>query len=166
MLGFISAIQHRASMTKSYKQIQKEIDVLQRQADKLRSAEIEGVVSRIKVAINHYGLTAHQLFGAKALSPKTRSAAGMVPKYSDGNGRTWSGRGERPTWLRDAIASGKNLEDFATQGNPSGRAVTPKRKARHQYRDRSGNTWSGMGPKPRWIKTALEAGMKLEELQA
>ena len=27
------------------------------------------------------------------------------------------------------------------------------------------NTWSGFGPKPAWLKAALEAGKKLEELK-
>ena len=40
-------------MTESYQKIQKQIEALQRQADKLRQKEIEGVVARIKVAIAH-----------------------------------------------------------------------------------------------------------------
>jgi DNA-binding protein H-NS len=39
-------------------------------------------------------------------------SAGVV-KYSNGAGGTWGGRGKRPTWLRDALAAGKQLSDFA-----------------------------------------------------
>jgi DNA-binding protein H-NS len=34
------------------------------------------------------------------------------PKYSDANGNTWSGRGKRPTWIMQALAEGKTLEDL------------------------------------------------------
>ena len=48
-------------MAQTYKQIQKQIEQLQRQAEVLRNSEVKGVVDRIKVAIAHYGLTAAQL---------------------------------------------------------------------------------------------------------
>ncbi len=31
----------------------------------------------------------------------------------DGDGNTWVGRGPRPQWLRDALASGRSLGNFA-----------------------------------------------------
>ena len=33
-------------------------------------------------------------------------------KYRDGAGNTWGGMGKRPQWLRDALTSGRRLEDF------------------------------------------------------
>ena len=33
-----------------------------------------------------------------------------------------------------------------------------------KYRDAAGNSWGGRGPKPGWMKAALAAGKKLEEL--
>lgn len=35
-----------------------------------------------------------------------------------------------------------------------------------RYRDDSGNSWTGMGPKPRWLRAAIEAGKKLEDFAA
>ncbi len=35
-----------------------------------------------------------------------------------------------------------------------------------KFRDDQGNTWTGMGPKPRWFKEALAAGKSLESLTA
>lgn len=32
-----------------------------------------------------------------------------------------------------------------------------------KYRDETGNTWTGRGMQPRWLKTALESGRKLED---
>lgn len=165
-------------MTQSYSQLQKQIEALQRQAEKLRDTEVKGVVDRIKVAISEYGLTAEQLgFGVKssgaAKAKASNRAASQSAKYGDGNGNVWSGRGPRPHWLRDALNAGKTLEDFATgsvatkatRGNAKAKGPG-KRKAKAQYRDQAGNSWTGMGPRPRWLKEALAAGQTLEQLAA
>ncbi|MDM0065343.1 H-NS family nucleoid-associated regulatory protein [Variovorax sp. J31P207] len=31
------------------------------------------------------------------------------------------------------------------------------------YTDESGNTWSGRGPRPRWLRAALESGRSLQD---
>jgi DNA-binding protein H-NS len=165
------------SMPQSYKQIQKQIETLQRQAEKLRAQEVDGVIARIKVAITHYGLTAEQLgFGTTAKGAKTRMNAGTAPanrsaKYSDGQGNSWSGMGKRPYWLRDALAAGRTLDEFATGAgslklNSTKLKASNRRKSKVVYRDEAGHTWSGMGPRPRWLKEALDAGKTLEEMAA
>ncbi|KPU88376.1 hypothetical protein APR50_39450 [Variovorax paradoxus] len=171
-------------MAQSYKQLQKQIESLQKQADKLRAQEVDGVISRIKVAIAHYGLTAAQLgFGAASAgkrksSAKKSSSTSAIPKYADGAGRSWSGRGPRPAWLREALADGKTLQDFASAAAPTEAGTKSetkskikskakaKRKTQIRYRDQAGNAWSGMGPQPRWLKAALAAGTQLEQLAA
>ena len=162
-------------MTQSYKQLQKQIETLQRQAEKLRKQEVDGVVARIKVAIDHYGLTAEQLglAGAGKSRKKTNGARAVKSaKYSDGQGNTWSGVGKRPYWLRDALNAGRKLEEFATDSSPPGansakkRSTGKKRASKIVYRDEAGHTWSGMGPRPRWLKEALDAGKTLEEMSA
>lgn len=164
-------------MTQSYKQIQKQIETLQRQAEKLRKQEVDGVVARIKVAIAHYGLTADQLgFGSAANSVKAKAKAGGAAshrsvKYSDGQGNSWSGIGKRPYWLRDALNAGRALEEFTAEAlSPKPKSAklktSRKRKSKLVYRDQAGHTWSGMGPRPRWLKEALEAGKTLDEMTA
>lgn len=163
---------------KSYAQIQKQIEVLQRQADELRAQEVAGVVARIKEAIAHYGLTAEQLgYGASAKKEKAKvqkvGHAGAAA-YSDGLGNSWGGRGPRPQWLKAALAAGRSLEEFAAAGHSvpakakkSAKKVkntAPKKRTGKTYRDAAGNTWSGFGPRPRWLKEALEAGQTLEQL--
>ncbi len=117
-------------MTKSYAQIVKQIETLKQEAEKARRKEIEGVVGRIREAIAVYGLTADDLgFGAKALrssktggpakkrgrkAAKAAKPAGVI-KYRNETGGTWVGRGKRPQWLRDALAGGKQLSDFAVR---------------------------------------------------
>ena len=110
-------------MAKSYAQIMKQIETLTREAEVLRKKEIEGVVSRIKEAIAAYGLTARDLglSGAAAAGKsaarkgagKRRARPGAKVKYRDDTGNVWGGRGPRPQWLRNALASGRKLEDFA-----------------------------------------------------
>ena len=173
-------------MTESYQKIQRQIEALQRQADKLRKKEAEGVVARIKVAIAHYGLTAEQLglggtskqgqSGARAESgtdARAGAGVGASPRFADGKGNTWSGRGPRPRWLREAINGGGSIDAFRTQPGKaaaatSGRRRPEKKKVASQmrYRDQAGNAWSGRGPKPRWLKEALAAGQSLESLAA
>jgi DNA-binding protein H-NS len=113
-------------MTKSYVQIQKQIETLQREADKLKRKEIDDVIGKIKEAISVYQLTADDLgFEAKG-GAKRGAAAGKrgrpagagrksatTVKFRDESGNTWGGRGPRPQWLRDALGAGKTLQDFA-----------------------------------------------------
>jgi DNA-binding protein H-NS len=114
-------------MTKSYTQIQKQIKNLQQEAERVRQKEVQGVIGRIKEAIAAYGLTAGDLgleasargrSGLKRRGPAGKAKPGAAkrtkaPKFRDEAGNTWGGRGPRPKWLRDALAAGKALEDFA-----------------------------------------------------
>ena len=112
-------------MTKTYTQIQKQIEALSREAEQIKRKEVDGVIARIKEAITAYGLTAGDLGLAgvrmskmspakkagKKLGGKPKGVA--VAKFRDEAGNVWVGRGPRPQWLRDALAGGKKLEDFA-----------------------------------------------------
>ncbi|MBI3153902.1 MAG: H-NS histone family protein [Burkholderiales bacterium] len=116
-------------MSKTYAQIVKQIDQLQREAETLRQREVQGVVDRIREAIAVYGLTAADLGLAAARSARAAAAkrprkagkgrragpAAKAPavKFRDDAGHTWGGRGPRPGWLREALAAGKSLADFA-----------------------------------------------------
>ncbi|VTU23896.1 DNA binding protein, nucleoid-associated [Variovorax sp. SRS16] len=164
-------------MTQSYKQIQRQIEALQQQAEKLKKKEVGGVIGRIKEAIAHYGLTADQLFGGKSGGSKSKAAKAVAvapqsAKYADGQGNAWSGRGPRPHWLRDALKAGRALDEFATAGSSpakttrSAAKASKAKKPKAKYRDQAGNSWSGMGPRPRWLKEAMAAGKSLEELTA
>jgi DNA-binding protein H-NS len=111
-------------MTKSYTQLMKQIDTLKREAEDVRRKEVAGVVDRIKEAIKAYGLTAADLGLGQGAAKAPRKAAKAKPgrkaakgkavaKFRDDAGNTWGGRGPRPAWLRDALAAGKQLSDFA-----------------------------------------------------
>ncbi|WP_369326276.1 H-NS family nucleoid-associated regulatory protein [Alcaligenes nematophilus] len=102
---------------KTYAQIQKEIDRLQREAQQLRDKEAAEVAARIREAIDAYGFTVEDLFGKQALkrrkpSNARRTKAAPTVKYADGAGNTWGGRGPRPHWFRAALEAGKKAEDL------------------------------------------------------
>jgi DNA-binding protein H-NS len=114
-------------LKKTYAQILEDIESLKQQAETLRAEEIAGVIARMKEAIAFYGLTAEDLgFTARrgrppasaradrrSVQPRRRSAGnGAHAKYQDGNGHSWAGRGPRPKWLKEALASGHRLEEF------------------------------------------------------
>jgi DNA-binding protein H-NS len=118
-------------MSKTYLSVMKQIDVLKQEAERLRRKEVDGVIDRIKEAIQHYGLSAADLGlagakpAARAGAPRKTRRAGKAKakgsrpaaaaKYRDEQGNSWVGRGKRPQWLRDALAAGRKLEDFAVK---------------------------------------------------
>jgi len=120
-------------MAQTYAQIAEQIAALHAKAEKLKRQEVGEVIAKIKKAIAAYGITVQELFGkvaatkSKATTKKTKPAG--VPKYSDGNGNVWGGRGPRPQWLREALASGKQLADFLTGGDKKGNGVSPTAKS-------------------------------------
>jgi DNA-binding protein H-NS len=117
-------------MTKTtYLQIQKQIETLRREADKLKRKEVDDVIEKIKEAVRVYELTAADLGldgrsgtrrgrGPAARKPgrpavPARSGGAKPVKFRDESGNIWGGRGPRPQWLRDALSAGKALQDFA-----------------------------------------------------
>jgi DNA-binding protein H-NS len=107
---------------KTYAQIQAEIAKLQKHADAARKGEIAGVVKRIKEAIAEYEpdragpriLTrqgsdqGNHERTAKARKNGKPTTVG-VAKYRDpATGKTWTGRGKPPDWIKGA----KNRDQF------------------------------------------------------
>jgi len=84
---------------------------------------IGAVRAKIEAAAKASGYTVEELFGAsvKSVPPakagkKLTAGSKVAPKYRNPENaeQTWSGRGLRPVWLRDAMsARGAKLEDFA-----------------------------------------------------
>jgi DNA-binding protein H-NS len=52
------------------------------------------------------------LAGKAHPGPKARGSSKKA-MYRDADGNVWGGRGPRPLWLREALARGQHLEDFA-----------------------------------------------------
>ncbi|MGE5118098.1 MAG: H-NS family nucleoid-associated regulatory protein [Betaproteobacteria bacterium] len=156
-------------VAKSYLQILQNIETLKKQAEQARRHEVAGVVARIREAIDFYGLTAADLGLAprrgKAAAAGARAGAATA-RFRDADGNSWSGRGPRPRWLREALAAGHSLDEFRrAAGDAAPRAARKPRKAARKvkYRDEAGNTWGGMGKRPQWLRDALDAGKQLDD---
>ena len=113
-------------MAASLSRINTQIAKLQRQADALKAKEATGVISRIREAIDHYGLTAADLGlsatrtrGRPPGRPASTKPAGRaksntkgVIKYRDEAGNGWTGHGRAPFWYKSALESGKTQADL------------------------------------------------------
>jgi DNA-binding protein H-NS len=129
-------------MPKSLARIEKEIEALEREADILRKKEAAGVIARIKEAIEHYQLSAQDL----GLGTEARGRRGVA-------------RGSRR--LRPdgkPLSNGAATKTAAARRRPAGGQV--------QFKDETGNTWSGRGRRPDWLKAALQNGKTLDDLRA
>jgi len=122
--------------TKTLEKLKAKIAEMQKEAAALEAEhakEVAEVVAKMKVAIEHYGLTAADLglagrlaksvkapvktAGKKARKvtvaklPAAKKPPGVI-KYRDEAGNTWTGHGKRPGWFKAAIESGKKAEEF------------------------------------------------------
>ena len=63
----------------------------------------------VEEAASKHGFSLSELVGAKI--EKIKGA----PKYRNpaNSAQTWSGRGRQPGWIKDALAKGKAISDFA-----------------------------------------------------
>ena len=89
---------------------------LEKQIAEAQREERSAAIAQVKSLMAQHGLTLADL-GTRAPAAPARGpkAGGKVPpKYRDAaTGDTWSGRGLQPKWLKAALASGKQLSDFA-----------------------------------------------------
>lgn len=105
-------------LTAQIQKSEEHIAQLRKQAEELRNHERAGIIDQVRQQIAEYGLTAAEL----KLSGRTPQGASpsqktkKVPaaaKYRGPEGQTWSGgRGRKPGWVTEALASGKSLSDF------------------------------------------------------
>lgn len=93
---------------------------LEQQIAELQRTQRAEAIAQIRSLMSEYGLT---LADIGARSPAAQQVAAkadrqgpskVAPKYRDpATGQTWSGRGLQPRWLREALAAGRPLSDFA-----------------------------------------------------
>lgn len=89
---------------------------IEKQLADVQREERASAIAQVKTLMSQHGLTLADISqrsgGASTRGPK---AGGKVaPKYRNAaTGETWSGRGLQPKWLKAALASGRQLSDFA-----------------------------------------------------
>jgi DNA-binding protein H-NS len=76
------------------------------QSDNLRKAR-----EAAEAAARAHGYSLDEIMGLKAFR-KAAGAPGAKYRNPANAGQGWSGRGRQPQWFKDAIASGKDIEDL------------------------------------------------------
>ncbi len=87
---------------------------IEKQIDDAARNERAEAIAKVKTLMAEHGLSVADL-SARGSARSARGGGNKVAaKYRNAaTGQTWSGRGLRPNWLKDALAGGKKLEDFA-----------------------------------------------------
>lgn len=87
---------------------------LDRQIEQAQRAERAEAIAKVKEIMSMHGLTLADLSGRASVKPEKATARKVAAKFRDPEtGNTWSGRGLQPKWLRNALAAGRSLADFA-----------------------------------------------------
>jgi DNA-binding protein H-NS len=109
-----------------YAEIQAKISELQKQADQVYASEKKAAVTQVKDLIKLYGLSAAEVGLVKSKAIKTtpkparktaatkgKRAAAKKAAFVGPNGETWGGgRGKRPAWVNEILASGGDIEQY------------------------------------------------------
>lgn len=88
---------------------------LDKAIESTRKQELANAISQVKSLMHEYGLTIADISGKPAARAPSAAKGGKVAaKYRNAaTGDSWSGRGLQPKWLKAALASGRQLTDFA-----------------------------------------------------
>lgn len=94
----------------TYQELKAQAEVLLKQAELARRAEIASVVKEIQARMKEYGITLDDLKGG---AKKGKARAAVAAKYRNpATGESWSGRGRAPKWLAEEMAKGRSKEAF------------------------------------------------------
>ena len=87
-------------MTASYLELQKQIKDLEAIAETARKQELAQIIETIRKQIQIYKITPQEL-GFKVEERKK-----PIALYRDESGKSWSGKGRRPNWIKKRIEEG------------------------------------------------------------
>ena len=99
----------------------KDIDVAEAERDQLRTdlanlankwAKVGAAFPAPVAAKRPVSARANGNGHSKEAKPRRGAPSKVAPKFKDQVGNVWSGRGKRPRWLTERIASGAVIEDF------------------------------------------------------
>jgi DNA-binding protein H-NS len=82
----------------------------EKRREKLEGAKT-AVIAEMRTKIEALGLTYEDVMEA---GPR-RTRSKLPPRYISPDGKTWSGRGNPPRWIRDLEEAGHNREDYRIQ---------------------------------------------------
>lgn len=91
------------------KELKKKVD---KAIDTFQTRRKQEAVEALQALAKEQGFNLSDLIDAASTSKQRSQAA---PKYANpkNSDQTWSGRGRKPSWFIEAVASGKSPEDLA-----------------------------------------------------
>lgn len=107
-----------AEYQEQIKERREQIKELEEMAEKARVQELQEVIEEIKDKIKRYGIKAKDLgFSAesvkKNMDKKDKPKTSAPLKYRSPDGKhEWTGRGTKPKWFKDLLASGMHETDL------------------------------------------------------
>ena len=91
--------------------IHQQIADLTKKAKELALKKKEPIIEDMKSKIKLYGITAKDLGFTKSTKEKTAKTSTVAVKYKQGD-NTWTGRGKKPKFIVNHLATGAKLEDL------------------------------------------------------
>lgn len=82
-------------------------------------SEIEKARSDINAIAQNLGLSLKELLGSTNTKEKARKPTGKVAvqyRNPQDSSQEWTGRGRQPGWVKELLASGKNLQSAKVNG--------------------------------------------------
>ena len=88
---------------------------LDKAIESTRKEELANAIAQVKSLMLEYGLTVADFsVRSSTRAPSAAKGGKVAAKYrNSATGESWSGRGLQPKWLKAALASGRQLSDFA-----------------------------------------------------
>lgn len=85
----------------SYKELQNQIERLQKEAAHARKTELSNAIADIQAKMRDFGISPEDLgLGARGKRTMKTVRKPVAPKYRNTDtGETWSGRGKPPKWM-------------------------------------------------------------------
>lgn len=100
-----------SDLLKNKAELDAQMHNLNKQIQDARQAELKTVIAQIKGLMADHNITVDDLGGKSVV--KTDARRKVEAKYRNTDtGETWTGRGLKPKWLKEAIAQGKQEQDF------------------------------------------------------
>ena len=78
----------------------------------------DSMIAYLRHRMEEFGITPEALASAMASDESEKTKA----RYRDVSGETWSGEGEMPQWLKQAISAGQSIEHFALSAKEAEKA--------------------------------------------
>ena len=154
------------------------IEKLKKQAEVLALRERSGAVRRVLDLMTRLGVKVADLPSGKAQERKaaTKTTLGKAKYRDPSSGKTWTGHGRAPDWIKN-VSNRDSLLIGTAKGSDAapatGKARTAKKSratkptvGKAKYRDpATGKTWTGHGRAPDWIKNATNREAFVSVLQ-